>query len=99
MVIRSTAYTMSPTISSSTQNPSIIAAVSYGCDYDVHQRDEWGSPLATKVFIHYIATHQGHFLKQPGGGDNEPFQGWGIGAFMLGLVNNYVRIDNPFIPF
>jgi hypothetical protein len=46
------------------ENPTIIAAVSYGCDYDVHQRDEWGSPLATKVFIHYIATHQGRFLKK-----------------------------------
>ncbi len=81
------------------ENPTIIAAVSYGCDYDVHQRDEWGSPLATKVFIHYIATRQGRFLKNPGGGDDETFQGRGIGAFMLGFVDNYVRIDKPFIPF
>jgi hypothetical protein len=81
-------------------NPTIIAAVSYGCDYDVHQRDEWGFPLPTKVFIHYIATKQGNFLKQVDkNGDDKPFQKRGIGAFMLGFVDNYLRIDKPFIPF
>jgi hypothetical protein len=78
-------------------NASIIAAVSFGCTYDICARDEYGQPRATRALIHYIAVTQKLFQ----GGDKKPFLRRGIGSFMLGLVDWYVRYPKPnlFLPF
>ena len=76
------------------ETPVIIGAVTYGCEYNMKQRDGLGYPVAKKVFIHYVGTKN----KQAPDG-SEKYRRIGIGTFMMGIVDHYLREVYGVLPF